>query len=64
MSRHRERSGVVADPRSRRVRLLTVDDTAQAAAWVIRDLPVSRALAAALPKLLKRLIGEETLRGI
>ncbi len=64
MARHRGRSENVADPRSRRVRLLAADDTAQAAAWVIRDLPVSRALATALPKLLKRLIGDETLRGI
>jgi DNA-binding CsgD family transcriptional regulator len=64
MARRGGRSGDVADPRSRRVRQLAVDDTAPAAAWAIRDLPVSRALAAALPKLLRRLIGEETLRGI
>jgi hypothetical protein len=42
---------------------VTAADAAEAAAWAIRDLPVSRELASALPGLLGRLLREETLRG-
>lgn len=63
MPLHAERPGGPVDRGLRRVRLLTGADAAQAAAWAIRDLPVPPQLASALPDLLARLIGDETLRG-
>jgi len=64
MSHREERLADSADTGLRRMRAVTVADAAQAAAWAVRDLPVSPELASALPNLLRRLIGDETLRGM
>jgi len=64
MSHRRRRPACTADICLRRARPLGAADAALAAAWAVRDLPVSPDLASALPALLERLIGDETVRGM
>lgn len=45
-------------------RAIAARDAVDAAAWIIRDFPVPKQLARALPDLLARLISEEVLRGV
>src|SRR5262249_15638307 len=60
---HRE-AGDPAGAGLRRMRPVREADAGWIAAWAARDLPVPPALAAALPRLLGRLLGDETLRGM
>jgi DNA-binding CsgD family transcriptional regulator len=54
----------IKDARSiARVRTIAESDAETASSWMVRDLPVPPSLALALPRLLSRLISEESLSG-